>query len=220
MALTAILIGLAPPAEAQQYKPPTGISHFVQRPGQDLAEVEELRGWTVGFGAVWASADRAAHGLAVHGTYGGAFWYWALSLGAGLDGSPEFETPALGLTYHYNALQSGDHRTRIGPQFGWTAPLGDVRRSVFDYRVVATHALDGPVVLYGGLGGETRRPDAESVSGWSTHFSMLAGLSLEIGLGVALSVGAEEVFSNPHRFRIATALQFAVGPSQPSGCRR
>lgn len=197
------------PVWAQEFKASPSITHFVYRPGADVAEVEHLRAWTFGLGLLIGSRDQAGYGLVAHATYGGPYWYWAGSAGMWNSGSPEVDDFGLGVSFHYTVFQSRDFRTRLGPQFGWSASgSGDGNTHVIDYRVAASHAFSESLSIYGGLGAETSRISRGPSPTRSTNPSLLGGVYVRFDPRFAFSTGVESVFSDSRQLRISGSVQF------------
>ena len=56
-------------AEAQDFKVPLSVSHFVYNPGENIAELEQLQRWTIGLGLMvgarepYSERQRGIYGL-------------------------------------------------------------------------------------------------------------------------------------------------------------
>lgn len=209
-AAAAPLVGIHQ-AQAQGFKAPLGLSHYVYRPGQDASELEQLRAWSFGLGVIVGSRNQSGYGLVAHATYGGPYWYLAGSAGMWNSGSPAVDDFGFGVHAHYNVFQSRDFRTRVGWQVGWsTASGGDSRTHAIDYRAMVSHALTPSFALYGGLGGETLRLSMPGRSTHSTNPSALAGINTRLGRRFGLSSGVESVFSSPAQLRVSGSVQFEL----------
>ena len=212
--IAAVLVSLlqAGMVHAQHFKTPLNLSQFVHRPGEDLARVEHLQGWTFGLGTIIGLEDRDTFGLLAHVTFGGPYWYVAGGVGTWQTGDHGAGELAYGLSYHYNALQSGDYRTRLGPQFGWSSTLiGDDRAHSFNYGVVVSHSPSPTLSLYGGLGAETYRLSANGDASSRTYLSMLAGLRVGLGKRFGLSSGLGAVRAEPRQLSFASSVQYEAG---------
>ncbi len=218
LALVAVVASaFAPPTSlaGQDFKSPLGISHFVYRPAEDIAPVEEIRAWTFGVGLLIGSAERQArYGFAAHATYGSPYWYVAGSAGMWNGGSPNADDFGMSLKYHYNVFQSRDYRTRLGPQFGWsTASVNGSRTHAIDYRAVVSYTVSPRLSLYGGVGAETVRNS--TLRGDSTDPTVIGGLNFRLSQGFAFSTGFESAFAELVQLRVAGSVQFE--PTSESG---
>jgi len=205
-------------AKAQDFKIPVSVSPFVYRSGENLAELEHLRGWTFGLGLMigvreaYSDRQRGIYGLVAKATYGGPYWYWSAGAGMWNSGSPMTDNFGFGVNFHYNVFQSRDFRTRLGPQFGWSKSIsGDRRTHVLTYRAVISHALSQSLNLYGGVGAETSRFSASGNTIRSTNPSLLGGIYARLDDQFAFSTGVESVFSDPLTLTFASSVQFEPG---------
>lgn len=211
----ATSIPLTNRAAAQDFKIPMNVSHFVYRPGENLAELEEVHGFTFGLGLVigvreaYSPNQRGIYGFVAQATFGGPYWYWGAGAGMWNSGSPVADNYGFGVNFNYNVFQSRDYRTRLGPQFGWgTASDGTTRTHVWTYRAMMSHTVSESVSLYGGMGAETSRFSAGGNPTKLTSPSVLAGIHTRLGDRFGLSTGLESVFTDPLTLTFASSVQF------------
>lgn len=207
-------------ARAQDFKIPLSASPFVYRPGENIAELEDLNRWTFGLGLIigvqeaYSARQRGIYGLVAQATFGGPYAYIGAGAGMWNSGSSITDNFGFGLNGHYNVFQSRDFRTRLGPQFAWsTGSDGLARTHVFTYRALVSHTLNPSLTFYGGLGAETSKRANTGDFGPSTNPSLLAGIYTRLGDRFGLSTGVESVFSEPLQLNFATSVQFEGAPN-------